>query len=263
LEQLQVEKEGLIRQVEQEEEHLTNTLQKKLRKLEIDKIELQQRLEQEEEFIVNKLQKQLQQVTHEKSELQRRLQEGAHGLISTLHDGVQRVREMETSLGPEQSLLKTSEMMDLVWKMRTELEAMHTAQNIYKRERDAYKKRAEEFQEKLKESDQQNFLLKQKVLQEQEHRKQMVERACITEQSMEMNIERELNTMIRRNSHSSQSPRSDMCISPRLAGLASPIHSPRLFNVSLDQTPAEVEIENLAKQARSPRRQHVPQPFGH
>ena len=66
--------------VEQEEEYLTNTLQKKLtqvccnlldfhsdlNQLKNEKIELENQLEQEQEYIVNKLQKQLSQIQDEK-----------------------------------------------------------------------------------------------------------------------------------------------------------------------------------------------------
>eukprot|EP00298_Acanthocystis_sp_HF-20_P001091 c11487_g1_i1.p1 GENE.c11487_g1_i1~~c11487_g1_i1.p1 ORF type:complete len:322 (+),score=136.34 c11487_g1_i1:33-968(+) len=254
LEQLKHEKEKLVQQVEQEEEHLTNTLQKKLRQLEIDKIELQKQLEQEEEFIVNKLQKQLQQLTQEKNELRKRLQESGQGLITTLHAGVQRFREVETSLGPEQSLLNTSESMDLVRKMSNELDILHKSQEAFKQERDSYKKKVEEYEEKLKESDHQNTILKQKYFHEHEQRKLLVERACLTEQSLELNIEREINA-VRRGS--SSSPRGD-------ALLISPLQSPRLFHgqITSVELPPTSDLDNLAKVAhvRSPRRNYTRDP---
>jgi uncharacterized protein (UPF0305 family) len=47
-------------QVEQEEEYLTNMLQKKLVQLQKEKIDLENALEQEQEYMVNRLQKQLE-----------------------------------------------------------------------------------------------------------------------------------------------------------------------------------------------------------
>lgn len=52
--------------VEEEEEYLTNTLQKKLHELEKDKTLLELQLEEEQEFIVNKLQRQLGALQSEK-----------------------------------------------------------------------------------------------------------------------------------------------------------------------------------------------------
>jgi len=56
---LKKEKGELLLQVEQEEEYLTNTLQKKLNQLQKEKIDMENALEQEQEYIVNRLQKQL------------------------------------------------------------------------------------------------------------------------------------------------------------------------------------------------------------
>lgn len=224
LEKLQMEKESLVLQVEQEEELLTNTLQKKLNKLQREKIELQQQLEQEEEFIVNKLQKQLAKVTSEKDELARQLKLGGQSLLNTLHEGVQTVNTLETSLGPEKSLLASEESKKMVRQMSTQLEDMHTAQEAYAQERDGYKKEAEEYKTLLKESDHKNFLLEQKMKLEQEKRNALIQNACMAEQSIEMNTEREVN-IVRRHSGAGLSPRSSPRLSPQ--GAMSPMHSPR------------------------------------
>eukprot|EP00877_Chromochloris_zofingiensis_P010030 jgi/Chrzof1/5280/Cz15g20160.t1 len=71
LEQLKQEKQILANEVEQEEEFLTNTLQKKLEKLNKEKVDLENRLEAEQEYIVNKLRKQLEQLSVEKTKLHR------------------------------------------------------------------------------------------------------------------------------------------------------------------------------------------------
>ncbi|GAM17679.1 hypothetical protein SAMD00019534_008540 [Acytostelium subglobosum LB1] len=74
LAQLKKEKEHLALKVEEEEEYLTNTLQKKMHAIMKEKVELEKMLEVEEEFIVNKLQKQIQEVNREKKALEKRLE---------------------------------------------------------------------------------------------------------------------------------------------------------------------------------------------
>lgn len=59
LDELKKEKEHLARQVEMEEENITNKLSKKLEKVKQEKVTLENLLEQEQEYIVNKLQKQV------------------------------------------------------------------------------------------------------------------------------------------------------------------------------------------------------------
>ncbi|KAJ3101260.1 hypothetical protein HDU97_001557 [Phlyctochytrium planicorne] len=54
------EKGELLMKVEQEEEQITNALQRKLSQLQREKVEMEQALEQEQEFIVNRLQRQLE-----------------------------------------------------------------------------------------------------------------------------------------------------------------------------------------------------------
>lgn len=71
LEELKRDKAKLATEVEREEEFLTNTLQKKLEKLTREKIDLENKLEAEQEYIVNKLRKQLEQLTVERSKLHR------------------------------------------------------------------------------------------------------------------------------------------------------------------------------------------------
>ena len=56
------EKRQLLLQLEEEEEMITNKLQRKLHKLEREKVEMEVSLEQEQESMVNRLQKQLDEV---------------------------------------------------------------------------------------------------------------------------------------------------------------------------------------------------------
>ncbi|KAF9972417.1 hypothetical protein BGZ73_004459 [Actinomortierella ambigua] len=75
---LKKEKGELMLQVEQEEEYLTQTLQKKLQQLQKEKIDMENALEQEQEYIVNRLQKQLEALRLEQS--------GGASAASSWHD---------------------------------------------------------------------------------------------------------------------------------------------------------------------------------
>mmetsp|Transcript_31390 Transcript_31390/g.72199 ORF Transcript_31390/g.72199 Transcript_31390/m.72199 type:complete len:366 (-) Transcript_31390:118-1215(-) len=81
LEAAQKEKETLARQVEQEEEFMVNTLQKKLQQVKLEKVALENQLESEQEYISNKLQKQIQEVQAEKRTLEIKLEE-EHKLLA-------------------------------------------------------------------------------------------------------------------------------------------------------------------------------------
>lgn len=70
LDQLKREKQTLVNEVEQEEEYLTNNLQKRLEKLNREKGDLENKLEMEQEYITNRLQKKLDELTSEKLKLQ-------------------------------------------------------------------------------------------------------------------------------------------------------------------------------------------------
>mmetsp|Transcript_6885 Transcript_6885/g.20945 ORF Transcript_6885/g.20945 Transcript_6885/m.20945 type:complete len:175 (+) Transcript_6885:114-638(+) len=72
---LHSEKEQLAREIEQEEEYLTQTLQAKLEQLRREKVDIENQLEQEQEYVVNKLQRQLEELKHEKRILKRRVEE--------------------------------------------------------------------------------------------------------------------------------------------------------------------------------------------
>ncbi|GLC44823.1 hypothetical protein PLESTB_001210100 [Pleodorina starrii] len=69
LDQLKKEKAVLASEVAQEEEFLANTLQKRLEKLTKEKVDLENRLEAEQEYVVNKLRKAIDQLSVEKNKL--------------------------------------------------------------------------------------------------------------------------------------------------------------------------------------------------
>ena len=68
---LKLEKQKLASAVEEEEEFLTNNLQKRLNQLMKEKADLTERLESEQEYIVNKLQKRIDRTTAEKDKLRK------------------------------------------------------------------------------------------------------------------------------------------------------------------------------------------------
>ena len=94
------EKDKLLLEIEQEEEFLTNTLQKKLGKVLEEKVELEAQLEREEEYLVNKLQKQLESVQKDKEHLssvleKKRLEQNK--LHSEIHSLKKKIEEKEKS----------------------------------------------------------------------------------------------------------------------------------------------------------------------
>ena len=93
LDVLKHEKEHLARQVEMEEEMITNKLQKKLEKVKQEKVNLENLLEVEQEYIVNKLQKQLSTVAEEKRELETQLRDSTGTILQTLQVHLERWRQ--------------------------------------------------------------------------------------------------------------------------------------------------------------------------
>ena len=89
---LKDEKEHLVRQVEMEEEMITNKLSKKLEKAKQEKVNLENLLEQEQEYIVNKLQKQLTTLLEEKRALETQLRDSTGTILQTLQTHLERWR---------------------------------------------------------------------------------------------------------------------------------------------------------------------------
>jgi len=86
LTRLKHEKEVIVRQVEQEEELISNTLQQKLSKVLAEKIEIENDLEQEQEYISNRLQKQVAETLKEKREMEVRLEEEQAKVVAMEHE---------------------------------------------------------------------------------------------------------------------------------------------------------------------------------
>ena len=100
LEALKQEKEELARQVEVEEEMITNALTKKLQKVKEEKVHLENQLEQEQEYIVNKLQKQLSTVLEEKRVLELRLRENTGAILQSIQQHLARWTASSASKPP-------------------------------------------------------------------------------------------------------------------------------------------------------------------
>lgn len=113
LEELKRDKAKLATEVEREEEFLTNTLQKKLEKLTKEKVDLENKLEAEQEYIVNKLRKQLEQLSIEKTKLHRekidlenQLEAEQEYIMNKLQKQVEKLASEKRSLQKEKSDLQ-------------------------------------------------------------------------------------------------------------------------------------------------------------
>lgn len=99
-------------QVEQEEEFLTNTLQKRLQTVQREKVELEKQLEDEKEYIVNRLQKQLDELARariklnrEKVDLENQLEAEQEYIVNRLHKQVDGLAQEKVDLIRERELM--------------------------------------------------------------------------------------------------------------------------------------------------------------
>ncbi|KAK9798953.1 hypothetical protein WJX73_004823 [Symbiochloris irregularis] len=113
LEQLKNEKQSLANEVEQEEEYLINNLQKRLQKLNSEKVELERQLEAEQEYVVNKLQKKLDELrlqqtklNYEKVDLENQLEAEQEYIVNKLQKQLERLVKEKGSLQKEKCELQ-------------------------------------------------------------------------------------------------------------------------------------------------------------
>lgn len=113
LEQLKNEKQNLANEVEQEEEYLINNLQKRLQKLNSEKVDLERQLEAEQEYIVNKLQKKLDELrieqtklNHEKVDLENQLEAEQEYIVNKLQKQLERLAKEKAALQKEKCELQ-------------------------------------------------------------------------------------------------------------------------------------------------------------
>jgi coiled-coil domain-containing protein 6 len=113
LEQLKKEKQTLATEVEQEEEYLVNTLQKRLDKLNKEKVDLEAQLETEQEHITNQLHKKLAELTLEKHRLnlekinlENQLEAEQEYIVNRLQKQVSRLAQEKQSLQNEKNHLQ-------------------------------------------------------------------------------------------------------------------------------------------------------------
>jgi len=129
LEQLKKEKQLLANEVEQEEEFLTNTLHKKLEKLMKEKEQMENQLEAEQEYVVNKLQKKLEDLNHEKASmnqekvrLEMQLEQEQEYIVNKLQKQVESLASEKSQMKQERSKLQSQidDLTSSVMKLSTE-----------------------------------------------------------------------------------------------------------------------------------------------
>ncbi|KAJ9445135.1 PH domain-containing rcdII [Diplonema papillatum] len=113
---------ALQRQVEEEEEYITNGLIKRLAHLRREKEQLAKQVETEEEFLTNSLQKQLQQVSKEKLDLERHLQKEREFILTKLRAQLDQAIEQKQSL--ERMLVKGDQSMKLMTHLKAYKESI-------------------------------------------------------------------------------------------------------------------------------------------
>jgi len=182
------EKNRLLLEIEQEEEFLTNTLQKKLAKLLEEKVDLEKQLEEEEEYLVNKLQLRLDQVTKEKSELNSQF---------------------------EKKNLEFNKLSQEQGNMRKKIEEQEKMQKNYVENNEIVKNQLL----KLKKE---NFNLTQHVRKEKEKLANLKNDIAVIETENELDLERQFNKMRLFNSNTFSGG-----VSPQSGDLPSPQKSPR------------------------------------
>lgn len=113
LQQLRDEKQNLANEVEHEEEYLVNTLQKRLEKLNGEKVNLENQLEMEQEYIVNKLQKTLEELkqqqlrlNQEKVDLENQLEAEQEYIVNKLQKQVDGLAKEKAHLQQEKADLR-------------------------------------------------------------------------------------------------------------------------------------------------------------
>jgi len=126
LNQLKKEKQTLANEVEQEEEYLVNNLQKRLSTVYAEKEELERRLEAETEYVVNKVKAQLDELDRERKQLNKEkvaLQQEKAELKAQVADLAAAVRKLNRDKVTLEQTLEAEEEQ-VVNRLQRELEAV-------------------------------------------------------------------------------------------------------------------------------------------
>jgi len=212
---LKQEKEDLARQVEFEEEMITNKLSKKLEQVKQEKVNLENLLEQEQEYIVNKLQKQLSTVLDEKRALESRLRENTEEILGTIHQHLQQWRRdnAATELPPpppmphvEVGVRGTPSDLEsdggeaavqrthlLVKHLTAQIDALGQQQETYHRDCTRHQARNAELRAELQRLQADNAVLAHRVAREQEKARDSERDRARLETELELETERAFN----------------------------------------------------------------------
>jgi myosin heavy subunit len=213
LSRLKHEKEVIVRQVEQEEEFLTNTLQQKLSKVLAEKIEIENDLEQEQEYISNRLQKQVTETLKEKHEMERRLEE-EKVKVAAMEEEKKRLKlqlqALQVSIEFEEERIsnRLGKTVKLVQSEKAVL-----MQQLEKEKAAAAALRAEHEtqRQELKKLQGSNFVMQQRINRETSKLEGMKREKSYIAQRLEAEWEKHFNVMIRDKSRDVFGPFASRC----------------------------------------------------
>ena len=208
LSRLKHEKEVIVRQVEQEEEFLTNTLQQKLSKVLAEKVEIENDLEQEQEYISNRLQKQVAETLKEKRDMERRLEEEqakVHAMEEEKRKLAQQLQTLQVSVEVEEERI-SNQLGKTVDVIKGEKEALLHQLEKEKAAASAIRAEHEAQRLELKKLQGSNLIMQQRIAREMSKLDGMKREKSYIAQRLEAEWERHINVMIRDKNRDSQGP---------------------------------------------------------
>jgi len=199
LSRLKHEKEVIVRQVEQEEEFLTNTLQQKLSKVLAEKVEIENDLEQEQEYISNRLQKQVKETQREKQAMERRLEEEQAKVAAMEEEKrklTQQLQMLQVSVEVEEERIsnRLGKTVDLI---KHEKEVLLKELEREKAAAAAIRTEHEQQRQELKKLQGSNFVMQQRISKEASRLEGMQREKSFIAQRLEAEWEKHFNVMIR------------------------------------------------------------------
>ena len=188
-----------MRQVEQEEEFLTNTLQQKLSKVLAEKVEIENDLEQEQEYISNRLQKQVAETLKEKREMEVRLEEEQAKVKAMEEEKLkltQQLQMLQLSVEVEEERIsnRLGKTVDLI---KSEKEVLLKELEREKAAAASIRAEHETQRQELKKLQGSNFVMQQRISKEASKLVGMQREKSYIAQRLEAEWEKHFNVMIR------------------------------------------------------------------
>ena len=199
LSRLKHEKEVIVRQVEQEEEFLTNTLQQKLSNVLAEKVVIEKNLEQEQEYMTNRLQKQVAETLKEKQAMESRLEEEQAKVAAMEEEKkklAQQLQMLQLSVEVEEERI-SNQLGKTVDLIKSEKECLILQLEKEKAATASLRVEHELQRQELKKLQGSNFFMQQRISKEASKLEGMQREKSYIAQRLEAEWEKHVNTMIR------------------------------------------------------------------